>query len=80
VVRTTIEIPDRLRARLLELAARRGEKGYSRLVEEAIARYLDEWDGHAKAIREARAALGSLSETEADALEVSVKALRERWR
>ena len=37
-------------------------------------------DGRAKAIREARAALGSLSEAEADALEESVIALRERWR
>ena len=79
-MRTTIEIPDQLRARLLALAARRGEKGYSRLVEEAIARYLEEWEGHAKVIREARAALGTLSEAEADALEESVKALRERWR
>jgi metal-responsive CopG/Arc/MetJ family transcriptional regulator len=79
-MRTTIEIPDRLRARLLALAARRGEKGYSRLVEEAIARYLEEWEGRAKVVRDAQAAMGSLSEAEADALEESVKALRERWR
>ena len=52
-MRTTVEIPDQLRARLLALAARRGEKGYSRLVEEAIARYVDEWEGRAKVVREA---------------------------
>jgi predicted DNA-binding protein len=39
-MRTTIEIPDDQRARLLELAARRGEKGFSALVREALELYL----------------------------------------
>lgn len=38
-MRTTIELRDDQRAALLALAARRGQKGFSRLVEEA----LDEW-------------------------------------
>ena len=38
-MRTTIEMDDKHRAALLELAARRGEKGFSALVGEAIDAY-----------------------------------------
>lgn len=79
-MRTTIEIPDELRARLLEIAARRGEKGFSHLVREAIARYLRDLERQEEAAREAQAAIGSLSDEEADALETSVRELRGRWR
>ena len=40
-MRTTIEMKADHRARLLELAARRGDKGFSNLVAEAIDLYLD---------------------------------------
>ncbi len=79
-MRTTIEIPDELRARLLELAARRGEKGFSRLVQEAVAAYLDEEERRERLAREAESALGSLSGPEADALEESVRVARASWR
>ena len=39
-MRTTIEIKPEHRARLLELAARRGNKGFSELVGEALEAYL----------------------------------------
>lgn len=39
-MRTTVEITAEQRARLLELAARRGEKGFSGLVREALESYL----------------------------------------
>lgn len=39
-MRTTIEISDDTLRKLRELAARRGEKGYSRIVEEALGEYL----------------------------------------
>ncbi len=79
-MRTTIEIPDDLRAELLKLAARRGEKGFSRLVQEALIRYLDEVRRRERLAREAESAIGSLSDAEADALEESVRLLRESWR
>jgi metal-responsive CopG/Arc/MetJ family transcriptional regulator len=79
-MRTTIQIPDDQRARLLELAARRGEKGFSRLVQEALARYLDDEERRQELAREAIAALGTLSDDEAEALEESTRRLRERWR
>jgi predicted transcriptional regulator len=39
-MRTTIEISDDTLRKLRELAARRGEKGYSRIIEEALGAYL----------------------------------------
>jgi len=39
-MRTTIRIPDAHRDRLLKIAADRGDKGYARVVQEAVAQYL----------------------------------------
>lgn len=79
-MRTTVELSDEIRARLLELAARRGERGFSALVEEAVARFLEEEEKRGRAAREARSVLGTMSEDEARVLEESVRALREHWR
>ncbi|MFQ5739665.1 MAG: hypothetical protein ACE5JX_11700 [Acidobacteriota bacterium] len=78
--RTTVEIPDEQRARLLELAAERGEKGFSRLVQEALELYLRENQSRLERVAAARATLGSLSEKEAESLRQSVRVLREHWR
>lgn len=79
-MRTTIEISDEHRAKLLELAAERGAKGFSELVREAIEHYLAE--NHARRERAAAAigVLGSLGDDEADALEASVRRIRGTWR
>jgi len=61
-MRTTIEIPDRQRARLLELAAQRGEKGFSRLVQEAVERMLAESDSREVRTKAALAVEGSIAE------------------
>ena len=39
-MRTTIELKDESRARLLDMAARRGEKGFSTIIGEAVDLYL----------------------------------------
>ncbi len=79
-MRTTIELPDPLRARLLALAAERGEKGFSHLVQEAVMRYLAEVDAKPGLIDSAVSAVGTLAPDEADQMEESVRALRARWR
>lgn len=71
---------DEHRAALLELAARRGLKGFSMLVEDAIASYLV-----AEAARDDRrhAALrlrGALEGEEARSLRDRTQALRDDWR
>jgi predicted transcriptional regulator len=79
-MRTTVEIPDAIRARLLEIAAQRGEKGFSRIVEEALVRYLEAEAARVDTIEAAIATLGSLSEAEAEAMRDDIRELRATWR
>jgi metal-responsive CopG/Arc/MetJ family transcriptional regulator len=79
-MRTTIEIPDEQRARLLQLAAERGEKGFSKLVQEALEKYLGELDGREKRIRDALLVLGKLDDASARRMEETVRKLRKSWR
>jgi hypothetical protein len=79
-MRTTIEIPDAQRARLLELAARRGEKGLSHLVEEAVDRFLAEEDCRKVRIDAALALEGSMGKKAAEELSASVARIRGTWR
>jgi predicted transcriptional regulator len=79
-MRTTIELTDRQRAKLLELAAQRREKGFSGLVQEAVDRYLAEEESRSARIDAALALAGCLDTREADALEESVRRIRSTWR
>lgn len=79
-MRTTVELSDEIRARLLEMAARRGERGFSALVEEAVARYLEDEERRRQRVEDARSVIGAMAEEDAGELEASVKGLRERWR
>lgn len=79
-MRTTIELRDELRAKLLEIAGRRGEKGFSHLVEEAVDRYIAAEPGREESRRVALAARGSLGGGEAAGLAARVAAIRESWR
>jgi metal-responsive CopG/Arc/MetJ family transcriptional regulator len=79
-MRTTIEMKPEHRAKLLELAAHRGSKGFSELVSEALEAYL-----RAEADREAqrrRAVLlkGAMPAQEAKSLREAAEALRRSWR
>lgn len=79
-MRTTVELSDEVRAKLMELAARRGERGFSALVEEALVQYLDEEQRRRRSVEEAQAVIGAMDDEAATALEDSVRTLRERWR
>ncbi len=79
-MRTTVEITDAQRAGLLDLAARRGEKGFSRLVQEAVDRLLaDEHAGKGR-VEAALALEGSMTAEAADELTASVARVRSHWR
>jgi hypothetical protein len=80
IVRTTIELPDSQRARLLEVAARRGEKGFSRLIQEAVERLLSEDETRAVQVKAALALEGSMTDETADELTASVGRIRSNWR
>jgi predicted CopG family antitoxin len=79
-MRTTIELKDEHRAKLLELAARRGEKGFSDLLAEAIEIYLEALARDEENRKVALGLRGSLSEAEADELRQATRSLRESWR
>ena len=79
-MRTTIEIKPEHRAKLLELAARRGAKGFSALVGEALETYLRaEVDREALRKRAVRLK-GALPAREARTLRETAEALRSSWR
>ena len=79
-MRTTVEITDEQRAKLLELAAQRGEKGFSAIVRDAIDHYVEERLGRRDLVRRALQTLGTLDDEAASALERSVRDLRGTWR
>lgn len=78
-MRTTIEIDDEHRAKLLEIAARRGLKGFSQIVAEAIDSYLAAQDPE-KRREEVRRLQGSLAGKEGEDLRRRVQKLRKMWR
>lgn len=79
-MRTTIELNDESRARLLEIAARRGEKGFSRLIDEAVDLYLRTEQADEARRQAALALRGTLGGRAADRLRAETAGLRESWR
>ncbi len=79
-MRTTIELKPEHRSKLLEIAARRGEKGFSSVIAEAIEAHLQHLEHSEEARRRALALRGSLSRADADALRGAATAIRESWR
>jgi predicted transcriptional regulator len=79
-MRTTIEIKPEHRAKLLELAARRGEKGFSSVIAEALDRYLASAEQQQELRKRALKMRGVLSKVEGERLRQRVKALRKLWR
>jgi len=79
-MRTTIEITPEQRARLMELAARRGEKGFSKLVQQALDAYLRAQAGEEEKRRRALMLKGSLDAREAEGLRAATREIRQSWR
>ena len=79
-MRTTIELKPEHRAKLLELAARRGEKGFSSVVADAIESHLQRAVRNDEARRRALLLRGGLSRKDAEALRRTAAALRDSWR
>ena len=79
-MRTTVEMKTEHRSALLTLAARRGEKGFSNVLAEAIEEYLRGNSERNRRIKEFLALEGSFSAEEADELRRVTSELRESWR
>ena len=68
------------RAQILELAAKRGEKGFSTVVAEALDLYLKDQREQKNAIKGALALKGSLKEADAADLLARTESIRTNWR
>ncbi|HTR65995.1 MAG TPA: hypothetical protein VMH85_09485 [Terriglobales bacterium] len=79
-MRTTVEMKAEHRSALLALAARRGEKGFSSVLAEAIEEYLDGERLRAQRRKQLLALAGSLSVEEGRRLRRISESLREHWR
>jgi hypothetical protein len=79
-MRTTIEMKPEHRARILELAANRGEKGFSTVVAEALELYLADQRGRRNAKEKALSLKGTMSEAEAGSLSTQTRKIRANWR
>ena len=79
-MRTTIEMKPEHHVRILELAAKRGEKGFSSVVAEALEGYLQAQNSRTRAIESALDLKGSLSEKESEGLLTRTRRIRANWR
>jgi hypothetical protein len=81
-MRTTIELKKEHHGALIRIASRRGLKGFSRIVQEAIDFFLAH-EGNAQKedrIKQALSSEGVLNEDEANQLTNQTKSIRDSWR
>jgi hypothetical protein len=79
-MRTTVEMKTEHRIALLALAAKRGQKGFSAVLAEAIEEYLHGERGRLRQRHELLSLGGLLPLEDANALRTAVKSIRKNWR
>lgn len=79
-MRTTVELKPEHRSRLLAIAARRGQKGFSTVLSDAVESYLGEEAERERRRRTALQLRGTLGREEAAKLRRTAAALRASWR
>lgn len=79
-VRTTIELKPEHRARLLELAARRNDKGFSNLVGEALDLYFEALEERERRRLIALRLRGCFAAAEVEALREAIRERSAPWR
>jgi hypothetical protein len=78
-MRTTVEISDRQRSILLSLAAQRGLRGYSEIVQEALDQYIAGRTKELETKEKVLAMEGSWRQEETEETRSRLLELRERW-
>jgi predicted transcriptional regulator len=79
-MRTTIELKPEHRSRLIAIAAKRGKKGFSSVLNEAVESYLSEEAERDARRQRALRLRGILKHEEAAELQKNAAALRASWR
>jgi len=78
-MRTTVELSDEMIAALHALAVKRGFRGYSKLLEEAIARYLEENEKKHLSMSVLMKMRGSWKPKEAAETKKRLEEIRKNW-
>lgn len=78
-MRTTIEISNETRAKLMALAAKRGMRGYSEIVNEAIVEYLSKAEDQERDVEAILKLTGTLDEEEDKKMKSRLKEFWSRW-
>jgi metal-responsive CopG/Arc/MetJ family transcriptional regulator len=79
IMRTTVVLSDELIAALHALAIRRGERGYSKVMEEAVSTYLRDQKKRQRDLRAILDIEGSWSEEEAEEVRRNLQEARKNW-
>ena len=79
-MRTTIEISNHQRGVLVALAAQRGLRGYSELIEEAVDKYIETQQRNPEIKEKVLALQGSWKRGEAERVRARLLELREKWK
>ncbi len=79
-MRTTVELTETQRGELLRIAAQRGIKGFSQIVQEAIDTYLERQGSRASLIEAALQMKGAFTDSAGEEFEARTKSIRENWR
>ena len=77
-MRTTIEISDKHRSALLSIAAQKGLRGYSKIIEDAIENYIKDQDKIARIKNNVISMKGSWGK-ESEEIKTNIKELRKNW-
>jgi hypothetical protein len=79
-MRTTIELSDDHRSALHSLAVKKGLRGYSRLIQEAIDLYIKEKVKKGEGLKEILKMRGTWSKGEAKQFKKRLEEIRRNWR
>ncbi|NLD37608.1 MAG: hypothetical protein GX654_12145 [Desulfatiglans sp.] len=78
-MRTTIEISDNHRSALLSIAAQKGHRGYSKIIEDAIEHYIAD-QTKTVGIKNSVLAMKGSWKKEAEEIKANIKELRKNWK
>lgn len=78
-MRATVEIPDHLRAAVMAVAARKGYRGYSRVIVEALEFYLEEKEARESGLQDLLEMRGTWSRQEAADTKRRIDKARSNW-
>ncbi len=79
-MRTTVEIPDQLRAALLAISAKRGLRGFSKIIEEALEQYVQSMASRDRDLAGLLKLKGTWSDEEAQDARKSIQEVRRNWK